>query len=101
MVSRHDTKPDMKVIEFGVAKGVGQALTDKTRHRRRTDDRDTAHMSPRTGGHERPWTVDTGAIYSIGVLLYESVDRHDAVHERAFKRASVRRDPPPGPSFFL
>src|SRR5262249_37578683 len=30
LVSRHDTTPVVKVIDFGVAKALGQALTDKT-----------------------------------------------------------------------
>jgi serine/threonine protein kinase len=30
MVSRHDTTPIVKVIDFGVAKALGQELTDKT-----------------------------------------------------------------------
>ena len=30
LVSRHDTTPMVKVIDFGVAKALGQELTDKT-----------------------------------------------------------------------
>ena len=30
LVSRHDATPVVKVIDFGVAKALGQELTDKT-----------------------------------------------------------------------
>ena len=55
LVSRHDTTPVVKVIDFGVAKALGQELTDKTLFTGVAQMVGTPlYMSPRAGGHERP-----------------------------------------------
>ncbi len=48
LVAPHDGVPVVKVIEFGVAKAIGQRLTDKTIYTRfGADDRDAAVHEPR------------------------------------------------------
>ncbi|HEY3242164.1 MAG TPA: serine/threonine-protein kinase [Phycisphaerae bacterium] len=72
LVSRHDDKPVVKVIDFGIVKATGGRLTEKTIH---TEWRQLigtpAYMSPEQAGMS-DLDVDTRSdIYSLGVLLYE------------------------------
>ncbi len=72
LVSRHDDKPVVKVIDFGIVKATGGRLTDQTIH---TEWRQLigtpAYMSPEQAGMS-DLDVDTRSdIYSLGVLLYE------------------------------
>src|SRR6266481_1638516 len=72
LVTLHDGEPVPKVIDFGVAKALGQKLTDKTlftafNHMIGTP----AYMSPEQAALSG-LDIDTRAdIYSLGVLLYE------------------------------
>src|SRR5262245_53607277 len=72
LVSRHDTTPVVKVIDFGVAKALGQELTDKTLFTGVAQMVGTPlYMSPEQAGMS-DLDVDTRSdIYSLGVLLYE------------------------------
>ncbi|HKB42065.1 MAG TPA: protein kinase, partial [Gemmataceae bacterium] len=72
LVSRHDTTPVVKVIDFGVAKALGQELTDKTLFTAVAQMVGTPmYMSPEQAGMS-DLDVDTRSdIYSLGVLLYE------------------------------
>src|SRR5262249_44574197 len=72
MVSRHDTVPIVKVIDFGVAKALGQELTDKTLCTGVAQMLGTPlYMSPEQAGMS-DLDVDTRSdIYSLGVLLYK------------------------------
>src|SRR5262249_39645265 len=69
---RHDSAPVVKVIDFGVAKALGQALTDKTLSTGLTEMVGTPlYMSPEQAGMS-DLDVDTRSdVYSLGVLLYE------------------------------
>src|SRR6266581_1919189 len=72
LVTLHDGEPVPKVIDFGVAKALGQKLTEKTLFTAFRQMIGTpAYMSPEQaelGGLD----IDTRAdIYSLGVLLYE------------------------------
>ena len=72
LVTLHDGEAVPKVIDFGVAKALGQKLTDKTLFTRFEQMIGTpAYMSPEQaalGGLD----IDTRSdIYSLGVLLYE------------------------------
>src|SRR5262245_48898530 len=72
MVTMHDDKAVVKVIDFGVAKAVGQQLTEKTLYTRFTQMIGTPqYMSPEQAGMSG-LDVDTRTdIYALGVLLYE------------------------------
>src|SRR5262249_43658610 len=72
LVVSHDGTPVVKVIDFGVAKAIGQQLTDKTIYTHFAQLVGTPlYMSPEQAG-ESGLDVDTRSdIYSLGVLLYE------------------------------
>ena len=72
LVSLHDDLPVPKVIDFGIAKAVGERLTDKTVYTRYAQFLGTpAYMSPEQAGRS-DLDVDTRSdIYALGVLLYE------------------------------
>src|SRR6185295_12048194 len=72
LVTVHDTTPVVKVIDFGVAKAMGQELTDKTLFTNFAQMIGTPlYMSPEQAG-QSGLDIDTRSdIYSLGVLLYE------------------------------
>jgi serine/threonine protein kinase len=72
LVTLHDTTPVVKVIDFGIAKALGQELTDKTLFSGFAQMIGTPlYMSPEQAGQSGQ-DVDTRSdIYSLGVLLYE------------------------------
>ncbi len=72
LVAVHDTYPVVKVIDFGVAKALGQELTDKTLFTGFAQMIGTPlYMSPEQAG-QSSLDVDTRSdTYSLGVLLYE------------------------------
>jgi WD40 repeat protein/serine/threonine protein kinase len=72
LVTSHDGTPVVKVIDFGVAKAVGQQLTDKTVDTQFTQLVGTPlYMSPEQAGLGG-LDIDTRTdVYALGVLLYE------------------------------
>jgi len=72
LVTLHDGKPVVKVIDFGIAKATNQELTDKTlftQHRQMVGT--PAYMSP-VQAEMSGLDIDTRSdVYSLGVLLYE------------------------------
>src|SRR5207244_9903325 len=72
LVTSHDGTPVVKVIDFGVAKAIGQQLTDKTIYTRFTQMIGTPmYMSPEQA-EMSGLDIDTRSdIYALGVLLYE------------------------------
>src|SRR5262249_34002755 len=72
LVASHDGTPVVKVIDFGVAKAVGQQLTDKTVYTQFAQLVGTPlYMSPEQAG-QSSLDVDTRTdVYALGVLLYE------------------------------
>jgi serine/threonine protein kinase/Flp pilus assembly protein TadD len=72
LVSRHEGTPLVKVIDFGVAKAVGQPLTDQTMHTHFLQMIGTPlYMSPEQAGMSE-LDIDTRTdIYALGALLYE------------------------------
>ncbi len=72
LVTMHDGTPVVKVIDFGVAKAVGQQLTDETVYTRFAQMIGTPmYMSPEQA-QMSGLDIDTRSdIYSLGVLLYE------------------------------
>jgi serine/threonine protein kinase/Tfp pilus assembly protein PilF len=106
LVSRHDTTPVVKVIDFGVAKALGQELTDKTLFTGLAQMVGTPlYMSPEQAGMS-DLDVDTRSdIYSLGVLLYELLTGSTPFEKERFKRAAydeirriIREEEPPKPS---
>jgi serine/threonine protein kinase/tetratricopeptide (TPR) repeat protein len=106
MVVSHDGKPVVKVIDFGVAKSIGQQLTDKTVYTQFVQLIGTPlYMSPEQAG-ESGLDVDTRSdIYSLGVLLYELLTGTTPFNRDRLKEASneeirriIREEEPPKPS---
>jgi WD40 repeat protein/serine/threonine protein kinase len=75
LVARHDDTPVTKVIDFGIAKAVGQRLTEQTLYTAVTAFLGTpAYMSPEQAEFGGPAAADIDTrtdVYSLGVLLYE------------------------------
>jgi serine/threonine protein kinase len=106
LVTLHDGKPVVKVIDFGIAKALGQQLTDKTLFTNFAQMIGTPlYMSP----EQAEWSgldVDTRSdIYSLGVLLYELLTGTTPFDKERLKQASfdeirriIREEEPPKPS---
>jgi serine/threonine protein kinase/tetratricopeptide (TPR) repeat protein len=106
LVTVQDTKPEVKVIDFGVAKALGQELTDKTLFTGFAQMVGTPlYMSPEQAG-QSGLDIDTRSdIYSLGVLLYELLTGTTPFDRERFKRAAyeeirriIREEEPPRPS---
>jgi serine/threonine-protein kinase len=106
LVVSHDGKPVVKVIDFGVAKAVGQQLADKTVYTQFTQLIGTPlYMSPEQAG-ENGLDIDTRSdIYSLGVLLYELLTGTTPFDKEQLSQASyeeirriIREEEPPKPS---
>ena len=106
LVTLHDTKPVVKVIDFGVAKATGQKLTEKTLFTGLTQMIGTPlYMSPEQA-EMSGLDVDTRSdIYSLGVLLYELLTGTTPFDSQRLKAAPfdelrriIREEEPPRPS---
>jgi len=106
LVTEHDGTPVAKVIDFGVAKAVGQRLTDKTVYTRFLRMVGSPlYMSPEQAGLSE-LDVDTRAdIYSLGVILYELLTGTTPFDADRFRTAEydevrriIREEEPPRPS---
>src|SRR5262245_66134373 len=102
----HDVTPVPKVIDFGVAKAIGQQLTERTLHTGFSQMVGTPlYMSPEQAG-QSSLDVDTRSdVYSLGVMLYELLTGATPFDEETFSkvrydemRRIVREDVPPCPS---
>jgi serine/threonine protein kinase/Flp pilus assembly protein TadD len=106
LVSRYDSTPVVKVIDFGVAKALGQELTDKTLFTGLTQMIGTPiYMSPEQAGMSDLDVDIRSDIYSLGVLLYELLTGTTPFTRERFKEASydeirriIREEEPPRPS---
>jgi serine/threonine protein kinase len=106
LVVCHDGTPVAKVIDFGIAKAVGQHLTDKTISTQFAQLIGTPlYMSPEQAG-QSGLDVDTRSdIYSLGVLLYELLTGTTPFDQERFQgvgfdelRRIIREEEPPRPS---
>src|SRR5262249_45057634 len=106
MVTLHDGVPVVKVIDFGIAKATGAALTEKTMFTGFAQMIGTPlYMSPEQAGLSG-LDVDTRSdIYSLGVLLYELLTGTTPLSRERLKDADydeirriIREEEPPKPS---
>jgi serine/threonine protein kinase/tetratricopeptide (TPR) repeat protein len=106
LVTSHDGTLVVKIIDFGVAKAIGQQLTDKTLYTQFTQLVGTPlYMSPEQAG-QSGLDIDTRTdIYALGVLLYELLtgttpfdkDRLGKADYDEMRRI-IREEEPPKPS---
>jgi tetratricopeptide (TPR) repeat protein len=106
LVMSNDGMPLVKVIDFGVAKALGQELTDKTLFTGFAQMIGTPlYMSPEQAG-QSSLDVDTRSdIYSLGVLLYELLTGTTPFDKERLRTAGydeirriIREEEPPKPS---
>ena len=91
LITEYDEKVVPKIIDFGLAKALGQNLTDKTMFTQFGQVMGTlAYMSPEQS-KVNALDVDTRAdVYSLGVLLYELLTGSTPFEEKTFRERSFR-----------
>lgn len=109
LVAPHDGVPVVKVIDFGVAKALGQQLTEKTIYTGLAQMIGTPlYMSPEQA-EVNQLDVDTRTdVYALGVLLYELLTGTTPLDRERLKTAAfdeirriIREEEPPRPSLRL
>jgi serine/threonine protein kinase len=109
LVTMHDGRPVVKVIDFGVAKALHQSLTDRTVYTRFAQMIGTPlYMSPEQA-EMSGLDIDTRTdVYSLGVVLYELLTGTTPLDKKRLAKAAydellkiIREDDPPKPSVRL
>src|SRR5215469_5428135 len=106
LVTLHDGVPVPKVIDFGVAKAIGQSLTEKTVYTALAQLVGTPlYMSPEQAEMNQLGVDTRSDVYSLGVLLYELLTGTTPFDKEALggsgleeMRRMIREDEPPRPS---
>ncbi len=109
LITLHDDRPVVKVIDFGVAKALYQPLTERTIYTRYAQMIGTPlYMSPEQA-QMSGLDIDTRSdIYSLGVLLYELLTGSTPFNKERLAKAAydellkiIREEEPPKPSLRL
>lgn len=91
MITPHDGRPVVKVIDFGVAKAVDQQLTEKLYFTRYGQMIGTPqYMSPEQAEMSGLGVDTLSDVYSLGVLLYELLVGSTPLQAEAFREAGYR-----------
>jgi serine/threonine protein kinase len=90
LVAEHDSKPVVKVIDFGVAKALQGELTERTLVTHRSQVIGTPlYMSPEQAVRSKD-DVDTRTdVYSLGVILYELLTGTTPIDRETYSRVGV------------
>jgi serine/threonine protein kinase/Tfp pilus assembly protein PilF len=106
LIALYDGRPVPKVIDFGVAKAMGQKLTEETLFTQFGQVVGTLeYMSPEQA-EPNQLDIDTRSdIYALGVLLYELLTGTTPIQRKRLKEAAmlealriIREEEPPKPS---
>jgi serine/threonine protein kinase len=106
MITLYDGKPAAKVIDFGVAKAVEQAFTDRSMFTQFGTVMGTfEYMSPEQAEMDAPGVDTRSDVYSLGVLLYELLTGTTPLERRKLMGMvyveilrRIREENPPRPS---
>ena len=72
LVSQHDATPIVKVIDFGIAKAIGEPRSDQVQHTAQHELLGTpCYMSPEQASDDYVGVDTRSDVYSLGVVLYE------------------------------